>query len=56
MTIVLEQFDGVIADLEAAIVSHEVGDEQSGEFIVDVRELENCVDDFSRSSASAGTV
>ena len=36
VAIVRQQFDRVIADFETAIVAHEVGDEKSGEFVVDV--------------------
>ena len=53
MTIILEQFDGVVADLETAIVSDEIGYEQAREFVVDVGKFEDGVDDFRRSGASA---
>ena len=56
MTIVREEFDGVVVDLEATIVSNEVRHEQSRELVVDVRELENRIDDFSGSRTSTGSV
>jgi hypothetical protein len=42
-------------DLEATIVADEIGYEESREFVIDVREFENCVNDLRRSRASAGT-
>src|SRR5687768_14755701 len=56
MTVVFEQFDRVVFDdFEAPIVSDEIGYEQSGEFVVNVRKLENGIDDLRRSGASAGS-
>ncbi len=55
MTVILRQFDGVVLDdLEASIVSDEIGYELSSEFVIDVREFEDGVDDLRRSGASAG--
>jgi hypothetical protein len=41
----------VIDDFEPPIISDEIGNKKSSEFIVDVREFEDSIDDFRSSGA-----
>lgn len=54
--VVAEQLDGVALEhFEPAIIAHEIGDQQAGQFGIDVRYLENAIDDLA-GFGSAATV
>jgi hypothetical protein len=54
MAIIRKQFDRVVFDeFEAPIVSNQIGNQQTGEFVVDMRQFEDGVDNLGSSSAAA---